>query len=52
MPKNRKPKKVIAGGTVKVVTTELGGVVVLFDDQSNMRIKTAGPALGIARRES
>ena len=35
---------VIAGRTVKVATVEQGGVLVLFDDQSNMKIKTAGPA--------
>jgi hypothetical protein len=29
---------------VKVATIEPGGVLVLFDDQSNMKIKTAGPA--------
>ena len=44
MPRNQKLTKVIAGRTIKAVTTEPGGVVVLFDDQSNMRIKTAGSA--------
>ena len=29
---------------MKVTTVEPGGVLVLFDDQSNMKIKTAGPA--------
>ena len=29
---------------MKVATIEPGGVLVLFDDQSNMKIKTAGPA--------
>jgi hypothetical protein len=44
MPRNQKLTKVIEGRTVKVVTTEPGGVLLLFDDQSNMRIKTTGPA--------
>jgi hypothetical protein len=44
MPRNQKLTKVIAGRTIKAVTIEPGGVLVLFDDQSNMRIKTAGPA--------
>jgi len=30
--------------TAKVAKVEAGGVLVLFDDQSNMKIKTAGPA--------
>ena len=36
--------KIIAGRTMKVATVEPGAVLVLFDDQSNMKIKTAGPA--------
>ena len=44
MPRNRKLTKVIAGRTVKAATVEPGGVLVLFDDQSKMKIKTAGPA--------
>jgi hypothetical protein len=44
MPRNQKLTKVIAGRTVKVATVEPGGVSVLFDDQSKMKIKTAGPA--------
>jgi hypothetical protein len=44
MPRNQKLMKVIAGRTVKVATAEPGGVSVLFDDGSNMKIKTAGPA--------
>jgi hypothetical protein len=35
---------VIAGRTVKAATVEPGGVLVLFDDESHMKIKTAGPA--------
>jgi hypothetical protein len=44
MPRNQKLTKVIAGRTVQAATVEPGGVLVLFDDQSKMRIKTAGPA--------
>ena len=44
MPRNQKLTKVVAGRIVKTVTTEPGGVVVLFDDQSNMKVKIAGPA--------
>ena len=29
---------------MKTVTTEPGGVLILFDDQSNMKIKTTGSA--------
>jgi hypothetical protein len=44
MRRNQKLTKVIAGRTVKVATVEPRAVLVLFDDQSNMKIKTAGPA--------
>ena len=44
MQRNHKLTKVIAGRTIKAVTTEAGSVLALFDDQSNMKIKTAGPA--------
>jgi hypothetical protein len=44
MRRNQKLTKVIAGRTIKAVTTESGSVLVLLDDQSNMKIKTAGPA--------
>jgi hypothetical protein len=44
MRRNQKLTKVIAGRTIKAVTTEPGNVLVLFDDQSSMKIKTAGPA--------
>ena len=44
MPRNQKLTKVIAGRTVEVATVEPGAVLVLFDDRSNMKIKTAGPA--------
>jgi hypothetical protein len=44
MPRNQKLTNVIAGRTLKAVTTEPGSVLVLFDDESSMKIKTAGPA--------
>ena len=44
MRRNQKLTKVIAGRTIKAVTTEPGSVLVVFDDQSNMKVKTAGPA--------
>ena len=44
MPRNQKLTKVIAGRTIKAVTTKPGSVLVLFDDQSNMKVKIAGPA--------
>ena len=49
MPRNQKLTKVIAGRTVKVAKVEPGAVLVLFDDQSNRKIKIAGPANGTAR---
>ena len=44
MPRNQKLTKVIAGRTIKTATIEPGGVLILFDDQSSMKIKTAGAA--------
>ena len=44
MRRDQKLTKVIAGRTIKAVTTEPGGVLVLFDDQSSMKIKIAGAA--------
>ena len=41
MPRNQKLTKVVAGRTINVATIELDGVLVLFDDQSSMKIKTA-----------
>ena len=41
MPRNQKLTKVIAARTIKVATTELDGVLILFDDQSTMKINTA-----------
>jgi hypothetical protein len=42
MPRNQKLTKVVAGRTIKAVTVEQGSVLVLFDDQSSMKIKTLG----------
>ena len=44
MQRNQKLTKVLAGRTIKTVTTEPGSVLVLFDDQSNMKVKIARPA--------
>jgi hypothetical protein len=44
MRRNQKLTKVLVGRTIKAVTIEPGGVLVLFDDQSSMKIKTAGAA--------
>ena len=44
MRRNQKLTKVIAGRTLKAATVEPDGVLVLFDDQSSMKIKTAGAA--------
>ena len=45
MPRNQKLTNVIAGRIIKAATAEPGGVLVLFDDQSKMKIKTVGPAM-------
>ena len=44
MRRNEKLTKLIAGRTIKSVTTEPGSVLVLFVDESNMKVKIAGPA--------
>ena len=44
MRRNQKLTKVIAGRIIKAVTTEPGSVLVVFDDQSSMKIKTTGAA--------
>jgi hypothetical protein len=44
MPRNQKLTKVIAGRTINAVTIKPGSVLVLFDDQSSMKVKIAGPA--------
>jgi hypothetical protein len=43
MARNQKLTKAIAGRTIKAVTSEPGSVLVLFDDQSSMKVKIAGP---------
>jgi hypothetical protein len=40
MSRNQKLTKVIAGRTIKTATAEPSGVLVLFDDQSCIKIKT------------
>ena len=44
MRRIQKLTKVLVGRTIKAVTSEPGSVLVLFDDQSNMKVKIAGPA--------
>ena len=44
MRRNQKLTKVIAGRTLKAATVEPDGVLVLFDDQSSMKIKTTSAA--------
>jgi hypothetical protein len=44
MRRNQKLTKVLVGRTIKAVTTEPGSVLVLFDDQSSIKVKIAGPA--------
>jgi hypothetical protein len=44
MQRNQKLTKVIAGRTIRTATAEPGGVLVLFDDQSCMKIKTTSVA--------
>jgi hypothetical protein len=41
MPRNQKLTKVIAGRTINAATAEPGAVLILFDDRSSMKIKTA-----------
>jgi hypothetical protein len=43
MPRNQKLTKVIAGRTVKAATAEPGNVLLAFDDDSRMKIRTASP---------
>jgi hypothetical protein len=44
MPRNQKLTRVIGGRTVQQATTELGKLVIQFDDRSMMTVKTAGIA--------
>src|SRR5260370_41493495 len=48
MPRNQKLTKAIAGRRIKVATPEPGGFLVLFDDQSSMKIKTVGPPAAVS----
>jgi hypothetical protein len=41
MPRNQKLTKVIAGRTIKASTAEPRAVVLVFDDDSRMKIRTA-----------
>ena len=43
MPRNQKLTKVIAGRTIKAVTAESRGILLLFNDDSRMKIRTAAP---------
>jgi hypothetical protein len=43
MPRNQKLTKVIAGRTIKAATAEAGAVLLVFDDDSRMKITTASP---------
>jgi hypothetical protein len=43
MPRNQKLTKVIAGRTIKAATAEPGAVLLVFDDDSRMKIRTAAP---------
>jgi hypothetical protein len=42
--RNQKLTKVIAGRTIQVARIEPGCVLILFDDESRMKIKTTRPA--------
>jgi hypothetical protein len=44
MRRNQKLTKVIAGRTIMAVTIEPESVLILFDDQSSLKIKTTGAA--------
>ena len=44
MPRNHKLTSVIQGRTVQVATAEPGKLVIRFDDQSTMQVKTANTA--------
>jgi hypothetical protein len=41
IPRNQKLTKLMAGRTIKGTTVEPGAVLVVFDDQSNMKIKAS-----------
>jgi len=44
MPRNQKLTRVIRGRTVERATTAVGKLVIKFNDESTMQIKTAGIA--------
>jgi hypothetical protein len=44
MPRNQKLTRVIGGRNVQRATAEVGKLVINFDDQSTMQVKTAGIA--------
>jgi hypothetical protein len=44
MPRNQKLTRVIGDRTVQRATAEVGKLVINFDDQSTMQVKTAGIA--------
>ena len=48
MPRNHKLTAVVAGRCVQSATPELGRLVIVFDDQSTMTVKTAGIATAIS----
>jgi hypothetical protein len=48
MPRNQKLTAVITGRTVQSATGEPGRLVVMFNDQSTMTVKTTGPAATIS----
>jgi hypothetical protein len=43
MPRNQKLTRVIGGRTAQQATAEPGKLVIRFDDQSTMTVRTAGP---------
>jgi hypothetical protein len=52
IPRNQKLTKLMAGRTIKGATVEPGAVLVVFDDQSNMKIKASWTSNDTARRQS
>jgi hypothetical protein len=48
MPRNHKLTAVVAGRCVQSATCEPGRLVIVFDDQSTMTVKTAGTAAAIS----
>jgi len=48
MPRNQKLTAVVTGRCVQSATPELGILIIVFDDQSTMTVKTAGIATTIS----